>query len=202
MLSLLPRFFIPQAGQVLIDDTDVAGVTLRSLRGQIGIVTQEAVIFHSTVADNIAYGTRGAGREAIVAVAKQAFVDDFVREMPEGYDTVVGERGSTLSGGQRQRIAIARAILRDPAILVFDEAMSQIDSESEAKIHQALQAFMAGRTTLLIAHRFSTVISADRVAVMVDGAIVDVGKHAELLGRCGVYRTLFETQLIGGQDAG
>jgi len=201
LLSLLPRFFSPQVGQVVIDGTDVAGVTLSSLRRQLGIVTQEAVIFRSSVADNIAYGARGATRQDVVAAAKQAFVDEFVREMPDGYDTVVGERGSTLSGGQRQRIAIARVILRDPAILVFDEAMSQIDSESEARIHQALGAFMAGRTTLIIAHRFSTVVGADRVAVMVDGAIVDVGKHAELLGRCEVYKMLFHTQLVGGEES-
>jgi len=199
LLSLLPRFFSPDAGQVLIDGADLAGVTLQSLRRQIGLVTQEAVIFRATVANNIAYGCRGATREVVEAAGRKAFVDEFVREMPDGYDTLIGERGSTLSGGQRQRIAIARAILRDPAILVFDEAMSQIDSESEAKIHQALQSFKAGRTTLLIAHRFSTVIGADRVAVMVDGAIVDVGSHADLLGRCEVYRTLFETQLIADE---
>ena len=197
LVSMLPRLLTPGGGHVLIDGADIAGVSLQSLRGQIGVVTQEAVIFHATVAENIAYGSQ-AGRDQIVAAAKQAFVDEFVQVIPGGYDAMIGERGSTLSGGQRQRIAIARAILRDPAIMIFDEAMSQIDSESEAKIHQALEAFMVGRTTLLIAHRFTTVTSADRVVVMDTGRIVDIGSHDELLERCKVYRALFDTQLTGG----
>ncbi len=197
LLSLLPRFFAPEAGQVLIDGQDIADVRLESLRRQIGIVTQETVLFHATIAQNIAYGCPDATDEQIRSAARQAFVDEFVQQIPGGYDAVVGEHGATLSGGQRQRIAIARAILRDPAILIFDEATSQIDSESEAKIHQALEQFMAGRTTLLIAHRFSTVVSADRVVVMADGRIVDIGKHDDLVRRCAVYRTLFETQLVG-----
>ena len=157
-------------------------------------------MFNATIAENIAYGAPAAGPEQIMAASKQAYVDEFVRELLDGYETMVGEHGATLSGGQRQRIAIARAILRDPAILILDEAMSQIDSESESRIHKALEGFMAGRTTLLIAHRFSTVISADRVVVMEGGRIVDSGPHAELIQRCGVYKTLFETQLIRGQE--
>ncbi len=199
LLSMLPRFFDPDSGAVLVDGKDVADVTLSSLRDQMGIVTQEAVIFHATVAENLAYGTPGVSREQIVAAAKQAFVDEFVQQLPDGYDTVIAERGGSLSGGQRQRMAIARAILRDPALVIFDEAMSQIDSESEAKINQAVQSFMVGRTTLLIAHRFSTVVGADRVIVMDAGRVIDVGTHVELLARCGVYRTLFETQLIADE---
>ncbi len=199
LLSLLPRFFHPQKGKILIDGVDIAEVKLLSLRKQIGLVTQDAVIFNASVADNIAYGAPHVTRDEIVAAGRQSFADDFVTQMPEGYDTVIGEHGSTLSGGQRQRIAIARAILRDPAILILDEAMSQIDSESEAKINLALKTFMAGRTTLLIAHRFSTVISADTVVVLHDGRLIDAGKHEELVRRCDVYRTLFETQLIGDQ---
>jgi ABC-type multidrug transport system fused ATPase/permease subunit len=198
LLSMLPRFFQPQEGQVLIDGHDLAQVTLPSLRGQIGLVTQETVLFNATIGQNIAYGCPDATPEQIVTVARQAFVDEFVSVLPEGYDTMVGEHGATLSGGQRQRIAIARVILRDPSILILDEAMSQIDSESEAKIHQALEGFMAGRTTVTIAHRFSTVIGADCVVVMENGRIVDVGTHGELLARCRTYRLLFETQLVAG----
>ena len=197
LLSLLPRFFDPQKGSVLIDGKDIGQHSLRSLRGQIGVVTQETIIFHATVGDNIAYGLESPSPDGVVAASKKAFADEFICQMPEAYNTMISERGATLSGGQRQRIAIARAIIRDPAILIFDEAMSQIDSESEAKIQQALETVMVGRTTLTIAHRFSTVINADRVVVMVDGRIVDVGKHAELLERCPTYRRLFETQLMG-----
>jgi len=197
LLSMLLRFYDPASGQVLIDGTDIAKVQLSSLRNQIGLVPQDAVIFNASVAENIAYGASEATREQIIAAAKQAFANEFITQIPGGYDAVIGEHGSTLSGGQRQRIAIARAILRDPAILILDEAMSQIDSESEAKIHDALQSVMTGRTTLVIAHRFSTVVNADSVVVMHDGRIVDTGSHDELVGRCGVYRTLFETQLIG-----
>ena len=198
LLSMLPRFFQPPEGQVLIDGQDIAAVTLTSLRGQIGLVTQETVLFNATIGENIAYGCADATPEQIVAAARQAFVDEFVSTLPDGYDTMVGEHGATLSGGQRQRIAIARVILRDPAILILDEAMSQIDSESESKIHQALESFMAGRTTVTIAHRFSTVIGADSVVVMEGGRIVDVGSHGELLARCRTYRLLFETQLVAG----
>ncbi len=195
---MLPRFFFPQQGQVLIDGHDIANVTLKSLRGQIGLVTQETVIFNATIGENIAYGCPQATADQIIGAARAAFVEDFVAPLPEGYDTMVGQHGATLSGGQRQRIAIARVILRDPAILILDEAMSQIDSESEAKIHQALETVMAGRTTLTIAHRFSTVMGADLVVVMEGGRVVDVGTHGELLARCRTYKLLFETQLVAG----
>ncbi|NLF33142.1 MAG: ABC transporter ATP-binding protein [Planctomycetes bacterium] len=197
LLSMLLRLYDPTAGEVLIDGRDIARATLLSLRRQIGLVSQEAVLFNASVADNIAYGSPDATRDQVVAAARAAFADEFISRLPEGYDTVIAERGSSLSGGQRQRIAIARAILRNPAILILDEAMSQIDSESEAKIQQALNVFAEGRTTFVIAHRFSTVLSADTVVVMQDGAILDTGRHEELVTRCEAYRTLFETQLLG-----
>ncbi len=163
---------------MLIDGIDIAGVSLKSLRRQIGLVTQDTVMFHATIGENIAYGKRRARREEVLAAAEKAFVDEFVHQLPDGYDTMVGEHGATLSGGQKQRIAIARAILRDPAILIFDEAMSQVDADSENRIHQALAEFAKGRTTLLIAHRFATVLAADHIVVMNAGAIIDSGTHA------------------------
>ena len=194
LLSLVPRLLDPTEGQILLDGLDVRQHSARSLRRQIGLVTQETIIFHATIGENIAYGLRRPRREDVLGAAKQAYVDEFVRDLPEGYDTMVGEHGATLSGGQRQRIAIARAILRDPAILIFDEATSQIDSDSERKIHLAMETFVKGRTTLMIAHRFATVLSADRIVVMSDGHILDTGAHAELLDRCELYKHLYRTQ--------
>jgi len=194
LVSLLPRLIDPTAGQVLIDGRDVQNVSIRSLRAQIGLVTQDTVLFHATIAENISYGLRRARREDVLSAAKKAFVDEFVRDLPDGYDTMVGEHGATLSGGQKQRISIARAILRNPAILIFDEATSQVDSKSEQRIHQAMEEFIRGRTTLMIAHRFQTVLEADLIAVMADGAILDTGRHDELLGRCELYSHLYHTQ--------
>ena len=199
LASMLPRLLDPAAGRIRIDGRDIREYSVRSLRRQIALVTQDAVIFNATIGDNIAYGKRRSKREQIESAARKAFVDEFVRDLPDGYDTMVGERGATLSGGQRQRIAIARAILRDPAILIFDEAMSQVDPESERKIHQALAGFMEGRTALIIAHRLATVLEAERIAVMDDGRIVDTGTHAELLERCGLYQQLYRTQFAPGQ---
>ena len=198
LVLLLPRLIEPTAGAVRIDGRDIANVSLRSLRRQIGVVTQDAVLFNATISENIAYGLRRPTHEAVLDAAKQAFVDEFVRDLPDGYDTMVGQRGATLSGGQKQRITIARAILRDPRILIFDEAMSQIDAESERKIHEAMEHFITGRTTLMIAHRFATVRSADRIVVMDAGRIVDAGRHEELLERCKVYEHLYRTQFAGG----
>ncbi|MBS3734603.1 MAG: ABC transporter ATP-binding protein [Phycisphaerae bacterium] len=198
LVSLLPRLLEPTGGIVRIDGQDITQVSLRSLRRQIGMVTQDAVLFHATIAENIAYGLRRASDEAVISAARQAFVDEFVRDLPDGYETIVGAHGATLSGGQKQRITIARAILRDPRILIFDEAMSQIDAESERKIHEAMEHFIRDRTTLLIAHRFATVLSADRIAVMDAGRVIDTGTHAELLDRCGVYEQLYRTQFAGG----
>jgi len=201
MVSLLPRLIDPDRGQVLIDGEDISRYSIRSLRRQIALVTQETVIFHATIAENIAYGLRRPKHERVMAAARQGFVDEFVRDMPEGFDTLVGEHGATLSGGQRQRIAIARAILRDPAILIFDEATSQVDGESERRIQEAMAEFVKGRTTLMIAHRFATVLAADRIVVMNEGRIVDCDTHAELLTRCDLYNHLYKTQFLDDTQA-
>jgi len=203
LLSLVPRLFEPDKidtnpGAILIDGTDIQTVAVRSLRRQIGVVTQETVLFGGTITDNIAYGAQAATQEKIIEAAKKARAHDFILAKG-GYDTIVGERGLTLSGGQRQRVAIARAILRDPAILILDEATSMIDADSEAHITEALAEFADGRTTLIVAHRLSTVINADRIAVLDEGRLVDVGTHAQLLERCEVYRQIATRQLIPAQ---
>ncbi len=199
LLSTLPRLLMPTSGRVLIDGIDIANVGLRPLREQIGMVTQQSILFEGTIADNIAYGRRHESRERIVAAARAAYADEFVATLPKGYDTVLGENGAGLSGGQKQRLCIARAILRDPAILILDEATSQIDSDSESKITTALHEIRHGRTMLVIAHRLSTVIDSDLIVVMEDGHIIDQGKHDDLLSRCATYRSLVNTQLIAGE---
>jgi len=200
LVSLLPRLADPTAGAVLIDGRDISQYSVRSVRRQIGLVTQESVIFHATIGENIAYGLRRPKEADVLAAAKRAFVDEFVSELPDGYETMVGEHGATLSGGQRQRITIARAILRDPAILIFDEATSQIDSDSEVRIAEAMTEFIKDRTTLLIAHRFATIREADRIAVLDEGAVVDIGTHVKLMDRCGLYRQLYQNQFDAGAD--
>ena len=196
LVNLIPRFFDPDSGEILIDGQNIHDVTLTSLRDQIGMVTQDILTFNDTVGANIAYGRRGATSEEIVAAARRAFAHEFIRQMPQGYDTIIGEHGVGLSGGQLQRIIIARAIIKNPAILIFDEATSQIDAESEAKIHTAIEEIMQGRTTFIIAHRFSTVIAADLIVVMNDGRIIAQGQHEELIRSCSIYQALYETQLI------
>jgi len=200
LANLLPRFYDPDSGQVLIDGQDIAEVTLASLRDQIGMVTQNVITFNDTIRANIAYGHRSATDEEIVAVAKRAFAHEFISELPQGYDTVIGEQGVGLSGGQLQRIVIARAILKNPAILIFDEATSQVDADSEAKIHTAIEEVMHGRTTFIIAHRFSTVVAADMIVVMDRGRIIAQGQHEQLMQTCPIYQGLYETQLVKPKD--
>jgi ABC-type multidrug transport system fused ATPase/permease subunit len=195
LLSMLPRLLHPTSGRVFIDGQDVQSVSLRSLRKQMAVVTQQNVLFEGTIADNIAYGRRHIPRDRIIAAAKAAYADEFIVALPQGYDTLLGEEGSGLSGGQRQRICIARAMLRNPAILILDEATSQIDADSEAKINQVVREIRQGRTIFIIAHRLSTVIDADMIVVMAQGQIIDQGSHSELLERCELYKTLAQTQL-------
>lgn len=196
LANLLPRFYDPDCGRILIDGYDIAEVTLESLRSQIGMVTQEVITFNDTITANIAYGRQGATQEEIVEAARRAFAHEFISQLPLGYDTVIGEHGTGLSGGQLQRIVIARAILKNPAILIFDEATSQVDADSEAKIHKAIEEIMHGRTTFIIAHRFSTVVAADVIVVMDGGRIVAQGRHEQLMQTCSIYQGLYETQLI------
>ena len=193
---LLPRFYDPQQGRVTIDGVDVRDATLRSLRGQISIVTQDSVIFPGSIAENIAYGNPRATREQVIEAAKKAFAHEFILEKPGGYDARLGEMGGQLSGGQKQRICIARAILRKAPILILDEATSQVDAESEHLIQQAIESLMHERTTFVIAHRFSTILSADTIVVMDRGRIVGQGRHEELLQTCETYQQLYERQLF------
>lgn len=188
LASLIPRFYDPQQGQVLIDGQDVREVNLQSLRRQIGIVTQETILFRGSIAYNIAYGNPDARMDAIQEAAKQANAHDFICNFPEGYQTLVGERGLTLSGGERQRIAIARAILGGPRILILDEATSALDTASESLVQEALHRVMKGRTTVIIAHRLSTIKNAHRIAVIDGGKIVELGTHRQLLREKGLYQ--------------
>lgn len=200
LINLIPRFYDPSAGSVLVDGIDVRQVELQSLRKQIGIVLQTSLLFSTTIAENIAYGQPGAAQEQIEAAARAAQAHDFILDLPEGYQTVVGEKGITLSGGQRQRIAIARALLLDPRILILDDSTSSVDTETERLIQQALDELMEGRTTFVIAHRLSTIRRADLIAVMDQGRIIERGTHQELLERSGLYRQIYELQLKSQED--
>lgn len=195
LLALLPRFYDAQAGRILIDDIDIRDVTLKSLRSQISIVTQDSVIFPGTILENIAYGARNPSREAVIEAAKRAYAHDFIMLKPLGYETMLGELGGQLSGGQRQRICIARAIYRQSPILILDEATSQVDAESEELIQQAIEQVMRGRTTFVIAHRWHTIRSADTVVVIEKGQVVGQGLHDDLIKTCEVYQQLYERQI-------
>ncbi len=199
LLGLVPRFYDPTAGRILLDGHDVRELTLASLRQQIGLVPQEVYLFGGTVRENILYGKLDASEEELVAAAKAANAHEFVLQLPKGYDTVVGERAQKLSGGQRQRVAIARALLKNPRILLLDEATSALDTESEILVQEALDVLMAQRTTLVIAHRLSTVKNADRIVVLDGGRVTEHGTHHELMALDGLYRRLYDHQFRDGE---
>jgi subfamily B ATP-binding cassette protein MsbA len=196
LVHLIPRFFDVTSGAIKIDGRDIRDVTLASLRAQIGIVTQETILFNDTVRNNIAYGQPNVDKAVVVEAARAALAHDFIMRLPEGYDTLIGEKGLRLSGGERQRIAIARALLKNAPILILDEATSALDNESEALVQAALQNLMSGRTVFVIAHRLTTVRRVDRIVVLENGCITDSGTHEDLLTRLGTYRKLYELQFM------
>jgi ATP-binding cassette subfamily B protein len=201
VVNLLPRFYDASGGRITIDGVDIRDATLASLRDTIGIVQQDVFLFSATIAENIAYGFVDASEEDIARVARIARIDDFIGNLPDGYDTWVGERGITLSGGQRQRIAIARTLLRDPRVLIFDDSTSSVDMETEYLIQQALAELMQGRTTFVIAQRLRTVKMADQILVLRDGRIVERGRHEELIELDGVYRQIYDLELRDQEEA-
>jgi ATP-binding cassette subfamily B protein len=194
-VNVLCRFYDVDEGSVEIDGVNIRDISLADLRSQIGVVLQEPFLFHGSIAENIAYGKPDATPREIMAAAKAANAHDFILQLPDGYDTLVGERGQRLSGGERQRISIARAILKDPRILVLDEATSSVDTETEAAIQEAIRRLVRGRTTFAIAHRFSTLRNADRLVVLDEGRVVEIGTHEELLSKeDGMFRHLCDVQ--------
>jgi ABC-type multidrug transport system fused ATPase/permease subunit len=201
ILSLLLRFYDVDRGCVRLEGVDLRTLRLADLRRAFAMVAQEPVLFSGTIRDNIAYGKDGATPEEIVAAAKDSFAHDFITAFPDGYDTVIGERGAKLSGGQKQRIALARALIADPRVLVLDEATSNLDAESEAAVQAALARLMRGRTTIIVAHRLSTVRDADRIVVIDGASVVEQGRHDELMERRGTYHRLVEHQLVGSGPA-
>jgi subfamily B ATP-binding cassette protein MsbA len=194
LADLLPRYYDPDDGQILIDGHDLRELRIRDLRKLIGVVTQESILFNDTVYNNIAFGVEDTTEEQVIAAAKVAHAHDFIMAMPEGYQTNIGDRGSKLSGGQRQRLSIARAVLKNPPILILDEATSALDTESERLVQDALTHLMQNRTTLVIAHRLSTIVHADQIIVLQKGEIAEQGTHTELLEKNGVYRRLYDLQ--------
>jgi subfamily B ATP-binding cassette protein MsbA len=194
LVDLLPRFYDPTVGRILLDGVDLRRLALRDLRDLLGIVTQETLLFHDTVRSNIAYARPEASDADVEAAARAANAYDFIQSLPHGFETILGERGLRLSGGERQRIAIARALLKNPPILILDEATSALDNTSERLVQEALQRLMHDRTTIVIAHRLSTVRHAHRIVVVSDGQVAEEGSHAELLARSGLYRRLYDAQ--------
>jgi subfamily B ATP-binding cassette protein MsbA len=194
LVDLIPRFYDTTGGRILFDDVDIREIELTSLRKMMGIVTQEVILFNDTVRNNIAYGIQSCPIEAIVEAARAANADEFINELPNGYDSVIGEKGMQLSGGQRQRISIARAILKDPQVLIFDEATSSLDTENEVLVQEAIDRLLVGRTTFVIAHRLSTVQNADKILVLEEGIVREYGTHAQLMNSDGVYRKLYNLQ--------
>jgi subfamily B ATP-binding cassette protein MsbA len=200
LVNLIPRFFDVTSGRIVIDGHDIRECTLPSLRRQVAQVTQETILFNDTVRNNIAYGQPDTPMKLVEQAAKNALAHDFILRMPQGYDTVIGEKGMRLSGGEKQRIAIARAILKNAPILILDEATSALDAESESLVQAALGNLMQGRTVLVIAHRLGTIRRATRIVVLEDGHITAIGSHEELLTTSPTYQRLYELQFLGGAD--
>jgi ABC-type multidrug transport system fused ATPase/permease subunit len=193
LAHLIPRFADPISGEIRLDGVRLSDMRIRDLRGQIGLVTQETTLFDDTIFNNIRYGSPNVTRDRVIEASKQAHAHHFIEnDLPQGYDTMAGTLGNKLSGGQRQRIALARAILRDPSILILDEATSQVDLESEQAIQKVLEKFVHNRTTIIITHRLASLALADRIVVIEDGQIVDIGRHEELLAKSGLYRRLYQ----------
>jgi ABC-type multidrug transport system fused ATPase/permease subunit len=197
IVNLLCRLYDVDGGQIRIDGHDVRQLAFKDLYDAVGVVSQDTYLFNSTIEDNIRFGRIEASRAEVVSAAKKAHLHEFIEQLPKGYDTVIGARGIKLSGGQRQRLALARMILKDSKIWILDEFTSSLDSRSEAVVYNNIKQLLEGRTTLIIAHRFSTILSADQVVVMQDGRIIEIGSHHSLYGKNGLYRKLFDTQFRG-----